>query len=64
VRKWRYSSTILQLGIRCEVSGQLHATADLLPGKQPSVRIGYEEWDPKPIWTLWSGEKSLALVGK
>jgi hypothetical protein len=37
-----------------EVSGQLHASAILLPEKEPLVPIGYEaEWVPEPVWTRW-----------
>jgi hypothetical protein len=62
-REWRYVSTILDLGIR-EVSGQLHAPAALLPGKEPPVPIGKKNgWVPNLVWTLWSTEKSLAPAG-
>jgi hypothetical protein len=34
------------------------------PGKEPPVPIGQEVgWVPKPIWTLWTREKSLASAG-
>jgi hypothetical protein len=37
-----------------EESGQLHALANLLPGKEPLVSIGYEAgWAPEPVWTRW-----------
>jgi hypothetical protein len=43
------------------VIGQLHASASLLPEKQPLVPVVYEaEWDPEPVWMLWSTEKSLS----
>jgi hypothetical protein len=39
-----------------ELSGQLHASAALPPGKE----FG---WAPKPVWTLWRREKFLPLPG-
>jgi len=37
-----------------DVSGQLHAPAALLLGKEPLVPIGWEaEWAPEPVWTWW-----------
>jgi hypothetical protein len=43
--KWRYSSTILDLGIRWdEMSGQVHAPAASRPGKEPPVAIRQEQW--------------------
>jgi hypothetical protein len=45
---------ILDLGIKMEVSGQLHAPATLLLGKEPLVPVGYEAgWAPEPVWTRW-----------
>jgi hypothetical protein len=45
-----------------EVTGPLHAPATLLPGNSPKVPIELEVlWAPKPVWTLWSKEKSVAL---
>jgi hypothetical protein len=42
-----------------EVSGQLHAPAALLPGKEPSEPIGQEAgWTQEAFWTLWRREKS------
>jgi hypothetical protein len=42
-----------------EVSGELHAPAALPPEKEPPVSIGQEAgWAPKPVWTLWTREKS------
>jgi hypothetical protein len=42
-----------------EVSGQLHATAALTPGKKPQVAIGNEAgWAPEPVWTTWRREHS------
>jgi hypothetical protein len=44
-----------------EVRGQFHAPATLPPGERALVPIGQEiGWDPDVVWTLWSGEKSLA----
>jgi hypothetical protein len=40
-----------------EVSGQLHALAALLPGKEPMVPTEQEAgWAPEPVWT-WCEEK-------
>jgi hypothetical protein len=39
-----------------ELSGQLHAPAALLPGKEPLVPIGW--WAPEPVWTTWKKEKT------
>jgi len=37
-----------------EVSGQLHAPADLSPGRGPLTPTGQEaEWAPEPVWTWW-----------
>jgi hypothetical protein len=37
-----------------EVSGQLHAPAALLPGKEPPALFGQEAGcDPEPVWTRW-----------
>jgi hypothetical protein len=47
-----------------EVSGQLHATAALTPGKEPLLPVGYEvEWVPEPIWTRCRREKFPAPAG-
>jgi hypothetical protein len=47
-----------------EVSGHLHAPVPLPSAKEPPVPIGYEAvWLPEPVWTLWTGEKSLAPSG-
>jgi hypothetical protein len=43
------------------VSGQLHAPAALLPGKELPLPtpIGYEAgWVPEPVWTLWRRQNS------
>jgi hypothetical protein len=47
------------------VSGQLHASAALQPGKDLSVSIGYEVGcAPETVWTRWRGEKKIpAPVG-
>jgi hypothetical protein len=46
------------------VSGRLHALPALIPGKEPTVSIGYEaEWAPESVWTLWRIEKSLVPAG-
>jgi hypothetical protein len=43
------------------VSGQLHISPALPPGKEPAVPTVQEtEWAPQPVWTLWSIEKSVA----
>jgi hypothetical protein len=37
-----------------EVSGQLHASAALPPGKESLVPVGYEVgWVPEPFGTRW-----------
>jgi hypothetical protein len=37
-----------------EVSGQVHASAALLPGNEPPEPIEYEAgWSPEPVWTTW-----------
>jgi hypothetical protein len=47
-----------------EMSGQLHAPAALLPGKEPLVLIGWEAaWAAVLVLTLWSIGRSLDLVG-
>jgi hypothetical protein len=45
-----------------ELSGQLHAPVALPPGKQPPVRTE-SEVGSEPVWTLWSGQKSLSASG-
>jgi len=36
------------------VSGQIHAPAALLSGKEPLVPIEQEAvWAPEPVWTRW-----------
>jgi hypothetical protein len=42
--EWRYSSTILDLSTRWELSRQLHAPAALPPGKETLVLV----WRLKP----------------
>jgi len=40
-----------------EVSGQLHASASLPPGKEPFVPIGQEAgWAPDPFWSVTLSE--------
>jgi hypothetical protein len=47
-----------------EVSGQLHATAALLPGEENLVSIRQEAgWVPEPVWTRWWREKFPAVAG-
>jgi hypothetical protein len=47
-----------------EVSGLLHASAALPPGKEPPAPIGKEAgWEPESIWTLRNREKSLPHPG-
>jgi hypothetical protein len=57
--EWRYSSTILDLGIRWRwvVSFTLRP---LYPGEKspPYIPIGWEAWVPEPVWTLWRREIS------
>jgi hypothetical protein len=54
----RYSSTILDLAIK--VSGQLDATADLLPWKEIPVSIGNVGGGaPGPVWTLRRTEQTV-----
>jgi len=37
-----------------EVSGQLHASAALLPGKEHLVSIGWDfGWAPEQVWKRW-----------
>jgi hypothetical protein len=46
--------------VAVEVSGKLHVPAALLPGKEPTVAIGWEVgWAPKSVWTI--SRKFLAL---
>jgi hypothetical protein len=42
------------------VSGQLHAPAALLRGKEPPVPIC---WAPQPVWTTWRRENFWPLPG-
>lgn len=47
-----------------KVSGQLHAPAALLPGKESLVHTEYEVGRaPEPVWTLWKKEHRLFLPG-
>jgi len=40
------------------MSGQLHDTAALLPGKQPLVPTGWEAaWAPEVVWSQWREKK-------
>ena len=45
-----------------EVSGQHHAPAALLPGKEPRYLLGIR-WSPGPVWTFRTIEKSLSTAG-
>jgi len=37
-----------------EESGQLHASAALLPGERTPGPTGWEdEWTPEPVWMWW-----------
>jgi hypothetical protein len=56
-----YSSAILNLGTRPEVSGQLHAPAALFPEKQSPVHIVQDA--PKSVWTLRRKLKHLYPTG-
>jgi hypothetical protein len=39
------------------MGGQLHASADLLLGKEAVLSIGWEAgWAPEPVWTTRRGE--------
>jgi hypothetical protein len=41
------------------MSGQLEASAALLPGKEPSVPIAWNAgWAREPVWTTWRRENS------
>jgi len=41
-------------GICMKISGQLHALATLLPGKEPQVFIMREVgWTLEPVWSWW-----------
>jgi hypothetical protein len=57
MEQWRYSSIILDLGIRCTV-GQWSASRPALPlGKEPPVPTGQEVgWAPEPVWKTWRRE--------
>jgi len=44
-----------------EVSGQPHAPATILPGKEPLVPIGQTGWAPQPAWTRWWRQKFPAF---
>jgi len=45
------------------VSGQLHASATLSPGKVPAIPIGEEVgWAKQPVWTRLWREKSLSVI--
>jgi len=45
-----------------EMSGQFHASAALLPGKEPLVPIGYKAgWAPEPVWTQLREKSSPQL---
>jgi hypothetical protein len=42
------------------VSGQLHISAALSPGKEPAVPIGEEaRWAPEPVWPIWRSENFI-----
>jgi len=47
-----------------EVSGQLHAMATLLPGKELTIPLGKGAmWNTDPISMCWQRIKSLLLPG-
>jgi hypothetical protein len=55
--EWMYRSTFSWPRHYLEVSGQLHATAALPPGKEPLVPIVYEVgWTSEPVWKIWRRE--------
>jgi hypothetical protein len=59
--EWGYSSTILNLVTRRRRMAKIHAPSALYPWKVPPIPTGYEAVGaPKPVWTLWCTEKSLA----
>jgi hypothetical protein len=37
-----------------DVSGQLHASAALTPGKEPPVPLDEAGWVPEPVWIPWT----------
>jgi hypothetical protein len=52
--EWTHGSTFFRPRYELEVSGQLHATAVLPPGKEHPVPIGQEVgWTPETVWTIW-----------
>jgi hypothetical protein len=52
--EWRYSSTILDLG------GGLSKRLGSTPTRfAPGTRWTEAGWAPEPVWTLWSGGKSV-----
>jgi hypothetical protein len=62
--KGRYSSTHSWPRHQTEMSGQLHASAALPPGKEPLVPTGQDAGcAPEPVWTRWRREKFSAPSG-
>jgi hypothetical protein len=46
-----------------EVSGQLHAPATLLQGKESLIPIGQGTgWSPEPVWTWWRRERKSQVL--
>jgi hypothetical protein len=58
--EWRYSSTILDLGTRWGVSGQLHAPAVLPPAKLSSVPFDMRLGGPQSRCGCYGEEENLA----
>jgi hypothetical protein len=53
---------ILNLRHQIEVSGQLHVSIALPPGKETPVPTGYEAgWAPEAVWTRCWDSKSLVV---
>jgi hypothetical protein len=63
MRECRYSPSFLTRH-QLAVSGELHASAGLLLGKDPPVLKRQEAgWTPAPVWTLYRRERSPVPSG-